>query len=86
MKMMRAYGGQAIAVYQEANRMGVEDLMAKGRVDFIFKADYSEGTPLDLTVKNIIRKMAIVDQLGEETHRQLRTIGGDVLPNQVGLF
>ena len=86
MKMMRAYGGQAIAVYQESNRLGVEDLMAKGRVDFIFKADYSEGTPLDLTVKNIIRKMAIVDQLGEETGRQLRTIGGDVLPNQVGLF
>ena len=86
MKMMRAYGGQAIAVYQESNRMGVEDLMAKGRVDFIFKADYSEGTALDLTVKNIIRKMAIVDQLGDETHRQLRTIGGDVLPNQVGLF
>ena len=86
MKMMRAYGGQAIAVYQETNRMAVEDLMAKHRVDFIFKADYSEGTPLDLTVKNIIRKMAIVDRLGEETSRQLRTIGGDVLPHQVGLF
>ena len=86
MKMMRAYGGQAIAVYQETNRMAVEDLMAKGRVDFIFKADYSEGTPLERTVKNIIRKMAIVDELGEETHRQLRRLGGDVLPNQVGLF
>jgi len=86
MKMMRAYGGQAIAVYQESNRIGVEDLMSKHRVDFIFKADYSEGTPLDLTVKNIIRKMAIVDRLGEETGRQLRSIGGDVLPNQVGLF
>ena len=86
MKMMRAYGGQAIAVYQESNRMGVEDLLAKGRVDFIFKADYREGTTLDLTVKNIIRKMAIVDLLGEENTRQLKTIGGDVLPNQVGLF
>ena len=86
MKMMRAYGGQAIAVYQESNRMGVEDLMSKHRVDFIFQADYREGTPLDLTVKNIIRKMAIVDRLGEETGRQLRSIGGDVLPNQVGLF
>ena len=32
MKMMRAYGGQAIAVYQEANRMGVEDLMAKLKI------------------------------------------------------
>ena len=86
MKMMRAYGGQAIAVYQAANRLGVEDLLAKGRVDFIFKADYSEGTALDLTVKNIIRKMAISDQLWEENAQQLRSIGGDVLPNQVGLF
>ena len=33
MKMMRAYGGQAIAVYQASNRAGVEDLLAKGRVD-----------------------------------------------------
>ena len=86
MKMMRAYGGQAIAVYQESNRMGVEDLLAKGRVDFIFPADYSEGTALDLTVKNIIRKMAITDQLGTENAQQLRSIGGDVLPDQVGLF
>ena len=86
MKMMRAYGGQAIAVYQAANRPGVEDLLAKGRVDFIFPADYSEGTALDLTAKNIIRKMAIVDLLGEENSRQLRNIGGDVLPDQVGLF
>ncbi|WP_295583424.1 HAD family hydrolase [uncultured Oscillibacter sp.] len=86
MKMMRAYGGQAIAVYQESNRLGVEDLLAKGRVDFIFPADYREGTALDATVKNIIRKMAIADRLWEENVQQLRSIGGDVLPNQVGLF
>ena len=86
MKMMRAYGGQAIAVYQEDNRLGVEDLMAKSRVDFIFPADYSEGTALDTTVKNIIRKMSITDRLWEETAQQLRSIGGDVLPDQVGLF
>ena len=86
MKMMRSYGGQAIAVYQESNRVGVEDLLAKGRVDFIFKADYSEGSTLDLTVKNIIRKMAIDNALGYESTRQMRSIGGDVLPHQVGLF
>ena len=86
MKMMRAYGGQAIAVYQESNRQGVEDLLAKGRVDFIFPADYSEGTALDATVKDIIRKIAISDRLGEENLQQLRSIGGDVLPYQVGLF
>ena len=86
MKMMRSYGGEAIAVYQESNRQGVEELMAKGRVDFIFPADYSEGTALEATVKDIIRKMATIDRLGVETARQLRGIGGDVLPNQVGLF
>ena len=86
MKMMRAYGGQAIAVYQPSNRPGVEDLLAKGRVDFIFPADYREGTALDTTVKNIIRRMAITDRLAEENAEQLRSIGGDLLPDQVGLF
>ena len=83
MKMMRAYGGQAIAVYQEENRQGVEDLLVKSRVDFIFPADYREGTALDTTVKHIIQKMSITDSLVEENAHQLRSIGGDVLPNQV---
>ena len=86
MKMMRSYGGQAIAVYQSESRQGVEELLAKGRVDYMFPADYREGTDLDLTVKNIIRKMAIADALGYENARQLRSIGGDVLPYQVELF
>ena len=50
------------------------------------KADYRPGTALDQTVKNIIRKMAIADRLWNENAQQLRTIGGDVLPDQVGLF
>ena len=86
MKMMRAYGGQAIAVYQVSNRQGVEKLLADGRVDFIFPADYREGMELDRTVRDILRKMTITDRLLEVNNRQLRSIGGDVLPNQVGLF
>ena len=86
MKMMRAYGGQAIAVYQAGNRAGVEDLLSKGRVDFIFPADYREGTGLDSTVKNIIRKMAISDALTAENVQQLQAIGRGDLPEQVGLF
>ena len=74
MKMMRAYGGQAIAVYQAVNRRGVENLLRQGRVDFIYPADYREGTELEVTVKNIIRKMAVSHQLSEENIRQLRTI------------
>ena len=86
MKTMRAYGGQAIAVYQASNRQGVEKLLADGRVDFIFPADYREGMELDRTVRDILRKMTITDRLLEVNNRQLRSIGGDVLPNQVGLF
>ena len=86
MKMMRAYGGQAIAVYQASNQAGVEDLLAKGRVDFVFPADYREGSALDLTVKNIVRKMAIADRLWEENARQLRRIGEDILADQEALF
>ena len=86
MKMMRSYGGQAIAVYQEGNRAGVEELLAKGRVNFIFPADYREGTALDTTVKNILRRMAITDALTEENERQIRSIGQGILPYQETLF
>lgn len=86
MKMMRAYGGQAIAVYQAANQAGVEELLARGRVDFIFPADYREGRALEETVKNIIRKIAVADRLRREHLHQLRHLGEDVLPDQVELF
>ena len=86
MKMMRAYGGQAIAVYQASNRQGVEKLLADGRVDFIFPADYREGMELDRTVRDILRKMTITDRLLEANTRQLHSIGKSELPDQVGLF
>ena len=75
MKMMRAYGGQAIAVYQAVNREGVERLLRQRRVDFIYPADYREGTELEITVKRIIRRMAVSHQLSEEHAGQLRDIG-----------
>ena len=74
MKMMRAYGGQAVAVYQDSNRAGVEGLLKDGRVDFIFPADYREGTMLDTTMKNILRRMAISEELNEENQAQLRAV------------
>ena len=86
MKMMRSYGGQAIAVYQESNRTGVEELLARGRVDFIFPADYRAGTALDITVQNIIRKMAICDALTAENAAQMRSIGQVELAYQETLF
>ena len=69
MKMMKAYGGYSIAVYQNKDSK-VEDLLRKGRVDYIYPADYSENTGLDITVKNIIRKMSISETLYDEYTKQ----------------
>lgn len=75
MKMMRSYGGQAIAVYQPLNRPGVEQLLRDGRVDYIFPADYREGTALEETMQDIIRRMAVTHRLEETSAGQLRAIG-----------
>ncbi len=72
MKMVKAYGGSSIAVYKDdSNRLLVEDLLNHGRVDFMFAADYSENTHLDITVKNLIKKAAIEDSLIAEHNNQL---------------
>ena len=74
MKMMKAYGGCAIAVYQDSNKHKVEELLLGDRVDFIFPADYSEHSRLNKTVHNIIKKMAISDELNQENARQLAAL------------
>ena len=74
MKMMKAYGGTAIAVYQENNKSKVEELLLRDRVDFIFPADYSAESQLNHTVHNLIKKIAIADELTKETARQLKEI------------
>lgn len=75
MKMMKAYGGQAIAVYQDDSKAKVEELLIKDRVDFVFPADYSAEGELDKTVKNIIKKIVISDALTEINQTQLKGIG-----------
>lgn len=66
MKMMKAYGGFSIAVYQKRDGK-VEDLLRRDRVDYIYPADYSEGEGLDLTVKNILTKIAVNEVLYNES-------------------
>ena len=64
----------------------MEKLLQDGRVDFIFPADYREGTEFDKTVHNILRKMAVSDALSEKNAEQLRAIGQGDDPDQVMLF
>lgn len=73
MKMMKAYGGYSIAVYQQKGAK-VEELLKKSRVDYIYPADYSENKGLDVTVKNIIKKMSISETLYNEYQKQKNEI------------
>ena len=81
MKMVKAYGGKSIAVYDpaqstDAAKMAkVEELLRKERVDYIYPADYRENSPLETTIKHIIKMMAIEDVLSSESQRQTEEVG-----------
>ena len=53
MKLVRINGGHSIAVYQQ-DKCAVNDLLLKGRVDYVLKADYSEGSEIEKAVFALI--------------------------------
>ena len=62
MKLVKLNGGSSIAVYQKNSEVGSK-LLKAGRVDYIAKADYTEGRELDMLVKRIIDKMSASSDL-----------------------
>ncbi|MBQ1521928.1 MAG: haloacid dehalogenase-like hydrolase [Erysipelotrichaceae bacterium] len=71
MRIVKDSGGYSICVYDD-DKSTAEDLMIHGRVTFAKKADYREGSPLDLTIKAIIDRIVHEDelrQLQEEFYR-----------------
>ena len=66
MKLVKLNGGSSIAVYQKDHTISSK-LLQTGRVDYIAKADYTEGRELDLIIKRIIDKMAATSELAD-TH------------------
>lgn len=53
MKLVRANGGHSIAVYRDEKDSG-NKLLLKGRVDYLLKADYTEGSDMEKTVFALI--------------------------------
>ncbi len=62
MKLVKLNGGSSIAVYQKNSEVGSK-LLKAGRVDYIAKADYTEGRELDMLIKRIIDKMSASSDL-----------------------
>lgn len=74
MKLVKANGGNSIAVYRKGMKKKVDDLLVHRRVDFTGEADYSEGSQLDSLVKRIVDRMAVVNDLADTHSRQIKGV------------
>ncbi len=70
MKLVKVNHGHSIAVHPPRARAKVEPLLADNRVDFIAQADYSAGKELEALIAQILRKLAIDNQLQAERKKQ----------------
>lgn len=68
MKLVRTNGGHSIAVYQD-KKEAVNNLLLQGRVDYVLKADYTQGGELENAVYAIINQAAAAN-LTTEMHIQ----------------
>ncbi len=74
MKLVRVNGGCSIAVYPKNKRETASSLLRDGRADFMLPADYSEGGELEKTVKKVISKMALTDELRRQSAAQMEKV------------
>lgn len=71
MKLVRNGGGHSIAVYCEKREQAVK-LLRQKRVDYIFPADYSEGSLLEESVKQIIDSIVCQNLLAAKHKTQMQ--------------
>ncbi len=69
MTVVRDRGGESIAIYHKGEEDKAYKLIQENRVGYIAYADYSKDCELENVVKQLIKKMAIVDYL-ERLHEQ----------------
>lgn len=69
MTVVRDRGGESIAIYHKGEEDKAYKLIQENRVGYIAYADYSKDCELENIVKQLIKKMAIVDYL-ERRHEQ----------------
>jgi len=64
MKLVKSYGGQSIAVYDQEKGKEAAGLLKKyGRVNFVAPADYGPDSDVEVIVKAIIKKIQAVEEM-----------------------
>ena len=63
MKLVKQSGGHSIAIYSQGQQHKAAPLLKHERVDWMFEADYSEGSELDKTMKLLLEQLAYFNKL-----------------------
>ena len=63
MKLVKQSGGHSIAIYSKGQQHKAAPLLKHERVDWMFEADYSEGSELDKTMKLLLQNLAYYNKL-----------------------
>lgn len=71
MKLTKDGGGVSIAVYTDKSIDTAKMLLKDGRINYMVRADYQDGSDIDKIVKKTIEKMAIKTELDNITNSQI---------------
>lgn len=63
MKLVKQSGGHSIAIYNPGQYQKAAPLLRHERVDWMFEADYREGSDLDRTMKLLLENLAYFNKL-----------------------
>ena len=76
MKLVKQSGGHSIAIYHAGEQHKTAPLLKHERVDWMFEADYSEGSDLDCTMKLLLQNLASYNKLKGINESQKRDYRG----------
>lgn len=63
MKLVKQSGGHSIALYQKGQHQKAAPLLEHERVDWMFEADYRQGSELDNAIKLLLQNLAYYNKL-----------------------
>ena len=72
MKLVKQSGGHSIALYNPGKHRSAAQLLEQDRVDWMFEADYREGSDLDSTMKLLLENLASYNKLKGLNEQQKR--------------
>lgn len=70
MKIVKEKGGHSIAIYQDKDSTVPMTLVNDDRINFLCRADYSQGSDVEKAVKLIIKKLSIDSEIDEAISEQ----------------